>query len=112
MIFEKNTNKVPYKHYMMNFGKYKGKFLIDIYNIDRDYFIWLADTATGELRLVLDYILGIRTNEEIERDEREKISNRRRCKKNVSKGSKGVRKKQRVVSKNNSGPIILPSELY
>jgi len=46
------------KDYKMHYGKYVGKTLEEINNIDYDYLIWLHDTAKPRLQELVAKILG------------------------------------------------------
>ena len=45
--------------FIMPFGKHKGKTLNDIYDTDKDYFIWCAENLTNDIgerfRIILDH---------------------------------------------------------
>lgn len=56
--FDEFTNKVTLGNYLMPFGKYKGEFVADIYQEDRDYFDWLYDKADGQLKEAMTFIKG------------------------------------------------------
>lgn len=114
MTFEKNTNRIDsYAYYVMPHGRYKGMFLTDLYEVNNKYFLWIAERADGELRTAIEYVIGAKVSEEIEKNEsRKRLSNRRKNKKTVSKSVKRVRKERRVGTKNNSGRVVLPDQLY
>ncbi len=40
-----NTTQTNVDDYVINFGKYKGKKLLDVYNNDRSYCMWLKDNS-------------------------------------------------------------------
>lgn len=53
--FQEITNRVKYSDYIMPYGKYKGEFIADILIEDPNYFYWLQERATGELKEALDF---------------------------------------------------------
>jgi uncharacterized protein (DUF3820 family) len=56
------TANLDYKTYVLNFGKYSGTKLVDLYNQDRSYCMWLKENSFK--KEVVEMIKQIEANQE------------------------------------------------
>ena len=55
--FDAVTNRASLDYYIMPYGKHRGKFIYTIYKKYPDYFAWMLDNSSDEIKEVLLHIL-------------------------------------------------------